>query len=219
MKRIPSLVAALTLTLLISGCDVVINSIKGSGNPKTESRTVSGFNSVEMDGSGELQVEQTGTESLTITADDNILQYLTSDVSNGRLRLGTKGNVGFSLSGPVVYKLTVKNLNGIELSGSGSIDGKALNSDSMKIESSGSGEITTSGNTNRMELQISGSGSFHGDGFKSKDAKIEIDGSGAATVAASDKLDVTINGSGSVEYIGDPKIAVTSNGSGTVNKR
>jgi hypothetical protein len=206
------------IVLFASGCNVVSDSTGGSGKAVTDTRSVSGYSSVEMSGSGELQIEQTGAESLTISADDNLLQYLTSDVIGGQLRLGMK-NGSYSTSTPVVYKLTVKNLHGIALSGSGSINGKALATDSMKIELSGSGDITTAGSTDRMEVVISGSGSVHGEGFKSRDARVEIDGSGSATVAAGERLDVIINGSGSVEYIGDPKMNTSRNGSGTVNKR
>lgn len=209
----------LGILLLLAGCDEILNSIKGSGKSATESRSVSGFTSVELSGSGELQIEQTGKESLTITADDNLLQYLTSDVSNGRLKLGTKNGTSISNTVPVVYKLTAKNLDAIELSGSGSVNAQALASDSMKIELSGSGEITTAGSADRMDLIISGSGSVHGEGFKNKDARIEINGSGNATVSASSKLDVHINGSGSVEYIGDPAVTTANNGSGTVTKK
>ena len=206
------------IALFVSGCNVVFNSTGGSGKAATDTRSVSGFSSVEMSGSGELQIEQTGTESLVISADDNLLQYLTSDVSGGQLRLGMKSG-SFSPSTPVVYKLTVKNLKGIALSGSGSINGKALATDSMKIELSGSGEITTAGSTDHMEVVISGSGNVHGEGLKSKDARVEIDGSGSATVAASQRLDVNINGSGNVEYIGDPMVSTNNHGSGSVNKR
>ena len=127
--------------------------------------------------------------------------------------------VNYKSNTPVVYKLTVKNLKGIAMSGSGSINGKALATDSMKIELSGSGEITTAGSTNHMEVVISGSGNVRGEGFKSKDARVEIDGSGSATVAASERLDVNINGSGNVEYIGDPMVSTSKHGSGNVNKR
>jgi len=217
MKSQIFLIAAM-IALLLTGCNVVLNSSNGSGKAATETRSVSGFSSVELEGSGELQVEQNGTESLTITADDNILQYLTSDVSGGRLKLSMK-NGSYSTLTPVVYKLTVKSLKGIALSGSGSINGKALATDSMKIELSGSGEITTAGSTDHMEVVISGSGNVHGEGFKSKVARVEIDGSGSATVAASERLDVNINGSGNVEYIGDPMVSTNNHGSGSVNKR
>src|SRR5580693_9215027 len=100
---------AIALTLLAFGCGT--NSIVGSGKQATEPRNISGFRAVEVKGSGQLTVEQTGMESLTITADDNLLPYLTSDVSGGRLTLGTKENAGISSSSPVLYRLTVKSLD------------------------------------------------------------------------------------------------------------
>src|SRR5262245_42858044 len=219
-KKSRSLFIPAAIALSVSGCNVDFNptTINGSGKAATDTRSVSGFSSVEMSGSGELQIEQTGTESLAISADDNLLQYHTSDVRCGQLRFGMK-NGSYGTLTPVVYKLTVKNLNGVALSGDGSINGKALATDSMKIESSGSGEITISGSTDHMEVVISGSGNVHGEGFKSKDARVEIDGSGSATVAASERLDVNINGSGNVEYIGDPMVSTSKQGSGTVNRR
>ena len=42
-----------------------------------------------------------GTESMTITADDNLMPYLTSDVRAGHLTLGMKGNTSSSTSTPV----------------------------------------------------------------------------------------------------------------------
>jgi len=213
-----SLFIPAAIALFVSGCHVDSDFITGSGKAATDTRSVSGLSSVEMSGSGELQIEQTGRESLVISADDNLLQYLTSDVRGGQLSLGMK-NGSFSPSTPVVYKLTVKKLNGIALSGSGSINGKGLATDSMKIELSGSGEITAAGSTDHMEVVISGSGNVHGEGFKSKDTRVEIGGSGNATVAASQRLDVNINGSGNVEYIGDPMVTTSKPGSGTVNRR
>jgi hypothetical protein len=49
-----------------------------------------GFTKVELSGTGELPIETTGTESLTISAEDNILPRLTSKVSGDTLILGTK---------------------------------------------------------------------------------------------------------------------------------
>lgn len=221
LRRMRSLVGPLLLafavTVILTGCNVNFDSVSGNGKSTTENRSVSGFTSVELDGSGELQIEQTGTESLSITADENLLQYLTSDVSGGRLRLGTKS--GTNINGTVNYKLTVKNLSEIGVQGSGSVNAKGLTSDSMKIAVAGSGNITTAGTADRMEVAIEGSGHFQGDNFKSKDAKVEINGSGGATLAVSERLDATINGSGSVEYIGDPQVTVNNNGSGTVSKK
>jgi hypothetical protein len=72
-------------SMLLAGC--MFPEVQGSGNVVSETRTVSGFNSVELSGDGKLEIEQTGTESLTVTADDNILKLLKSEVSAGRLVL------------------------------------------------------------------------------------------------------------------------------------
>src|SRR5262249_20698204 len=45
----------------------------GAGGVRTESRQVSGFTAVELQGFGDLTIEQTGAESLTIEAEDDIL--------------------------------------------------------------------------------------------------------------------------------------------------
>ena len=67
--------------------------MKGSGNIKTESREVKDFTGVEVAGSAKLIVQQGEIESLTITADDNLLQHLTAEVQSSKLILGTKGRV------------------------------------------------------------------------------------------------------------------------------
>jgi hypothetical protein len=72
------------------------DSIWGSGHLVTESRQVSGFDSVLLSGAGELILDQTGVESLTITAEDNIIGELTSDVVGGQLILGTRPGVSIS---------------------------------------------------------------------------------------------------------------------------
>jgi Putative auto-transporter adhesin, head GIN domain len=60
---------------------------QGFGQIGNESRQVSGFSKVELNGSGELTIEQTGTESLTISAEDNLLPKLSSEVSGDTLVL------------------------------------------------------------------------------------------------------------------------------------
>src|SRR5262249_35925866 len=153
-------------------------------------------NSVEMDGSGQLTIQQGQTESLTITADDNLLPYLTSDVSNGQLTLGTKVNGGINPSTPVLYKLSVKALNGITLSGSGSVNAKGLTTDSLKVVIGGSGEITLGGAAETTDVLLAGSGNYKAGDLQSKDVKVQIMGSGDAVLTAAEKLDVTIAGSG-----------------------
>jgi hypothetical protein len=185
----------------------------------TETRKVSGFREVNLAGSGQLTLEQNGTESLTITADDNLLPYLTSDVSGNRLTLGTKEHTGVSPSKDIVYKLTVKDLNQITVAGSGTADAKGIHTDQLKVVVAGSGSFTATGTADQQDIMIAGSGDYHGANVKSKGVTISIMGSGSADLDASDKLSATIMGSGDIKYTGSAIVSKNILGSGSVVKQ
>jgi len=207
---------------LVASCNFNINfgpGIRGSGKVLNEPRNVSGFREVVLQGGGNLEIEVNGTESLTIEADDNLLPYLTSDVSNNRLTLGTKDNTNIAPSRDVTYKLTVKNLDNIELAGSGNINGRNVHSDHLKATIAGSGNITLDGTADESDITIAGSGNYQSPNLRSKIAKVNIMGSGDAKLNASDKLDVNIGGSGTVKYSGNAVVTQQIGGSGSVEKQ
>jgi Putative auto-transporter adhesin, head GIN domain len=200
--------------LLLAAC----SSTKGSGQLATAQRTVSGFTKVELAGQGDLTIEQTGTESLTISAEDNLLPLLTSDVSGDTLVLGTKPNTSIVTTKPITYSLTVKDLNGLAVSGSGTMSAPKLAATELSIKISGSGTITVRGAATDQDLEISGSGRYQADELTSKTVTARISGSGNASVMATDVLDVAISGSGSVTYSGNPQVKQEISGSGELIK-
>jgi Putative auto-transporter adhesin, head GIN domain len=226
-------------TLLLGGCaGGPGNNIQGSGKVTTESRNVSGFDEVSLSGTGNLTITRTGTESLTIEAEDNIIPYLKTDVANNRLTIGTKDNVSIQPTRPISYNLTVKDLSALDLSGSGKInasdisnlsqvtlsgsgnmDASGISSDKLIAQISGSGQMRAAGKAGSQDVRISGSGSYQADNLESKEARLEVSGSGHSTINVSDKLDVKISGSGSVEYIGNPTVTQDVSGSGRLGKR
>jgi hypothetical protein len=173
-----------------------------------------------MGGSGQLIIEQTGKESLTITADDNVLPYIRSEVTGSTLRLGLKAPMThIRPTTRVVYKLTVKELDRLNVSGSGATEAKSLHADRLKIDISGSGKVSAAGDAQALDIDISGSGDYRGEDMQCKRVNIDISGSGSAVVAASDTLDAGVSGSGSIEYIGNPRVDQRISGSGSVRKR
>jgi hypothetical protein len=204
----------LTVVLLLAACSVT----RGSGQLATESRAVSGFSTVELSGGGELTIQKTGTESLSISAEDNLLPRLTSEVSNNTLILGTKPNTTILPQQPVTYTVTVKDLTGVAVSGSGNIRVPDLTTSALDISISGSGTITVTGTVSDQDLEISGSGRYEAAQLSSKNVKAEISGSGTANVLATDVLDVEISGSGTVTYTGNPQVEQEISGSGNLIK-
>src|SRR5262245_55772641 len=136
MRRLCSLVL---LFAVCSGC-MNLNATNGSGNVISESREVKDFSGIQLSGSGKLIIEQSDTESLTITSDDNLLSDLTSEVHNHTLMLGTRDFLNINPSKIVTYKLLVKNLNSISVSGGAEIDAKGLRTDALDVNVSGAGD-------------------------------------------------------------------------------
>ncbi|HET9219668.1 MAG TPA: DUF2807 domain-containing protein [Terriglobia bacterium] len=202
---------------LAGGCRS--SEIQGSGTVISETRPVSGISIVELSGDTTLDIEQTGTESLTITADDNILPLLKSEVHNGRLRLGE--HTGFSRDAEqrVRYRLTVKDLNEIGLSGDGRVEAKNIATNRLKVSISGDGVIRAAGTAESQDISISGDGTYEGADLPSRSAEVHISGDARSTVAVSEQLEVNISGDGTVEYIGDPAVTRNISGDGSVKKR
>ena len=93
--------------------------VDGSGNVVTESRALGPFHAVSFSGIGHLVLEQTGSPSLTITAEDNIQPLLVSEVVDGRLTLGVAPNTNLGRVQQIEFRLTTPPLDELSSNGSG----------------------------------------------------------------------------------------------------
>jgi len=213
---------------------------KGSGSLTTEDRSVSDFNRVELDGSGIIYINQSGTESLRIEAEDNLMKHLETKVENNTLKLRIKNPWYFWNFWPtrdINYYLLVDDLERISISGSGTIATDSLKSDdltvttsgsskadltidvkNLNINVSGSGKFKLNGKATDQYLEISGSGNYDAKNLVSQTASIKISGSGEGILNASEELNIEINGSGNVQYLGSPSINQKISGSGSVSQ-
>ena len=101
----------------INSCST--NSIQGSGVAKTESRTVPAFTKIELAGSPEVEVIVGKAVSLTVTADDNVLPLIDTEVKGETLEIGSHDSYNSHVG--VKVKITVPSLEGANISGSGDI--------------------------------------------------------------------------------------------------
>lgn len=207
----PSTPIVLLFALLVVACTV------GSGNVVAESRPVAGFDAVALATSGEVIIDVTGTESLEIEAEDNILSLLTTIVTDGRLELSSDG--AFATTEGVTYRITVAEISDVTVSGSGNVAVRSLETDDFRVTITGSGNVEPIGSVADLEVTISGSGSFQGESLQAVRAIVAISGSGSAVVNATDDLVAQVTGSGNIEYVGDPTVREEISGSGEVSRR
>jgi hypothetical protein len=210
--------------------------ITGSGNVATENRPVSGIKRVSMDISGNLEIQQGATESLTISGDDNILPLLVTDVRGGELAIRFKPFSNIRTSKPIQISLTVKNLEGLNLSSSGKVTVKPITTgdfrlslsssgdieieeiqaDKITAQLSSSGDILIKGSAQQLDLHLSSSGSFQAGDLQIQKAQVGVSSSGDVTIWVVDDLEVNISSSGNVYYYGNPSVQSNLSSSGDV---
>lgn len=207
------------LVLMISMITIFLLSITSCSlfNLVSEDRDVSGFNKVALYGSGNLFIMQGDETSLTVEAQENLMPYMETMVSGGTLELRKKQVRHPKQWRGINYYLTVKDLDGISVYGSGDVISSDFVTDStIVITIDGSGDVKLAGEAKKQEITIQGSGDYSARDFKSSECIAKIFGSGDVTVNVTDSLDITIDGSGDISYAGSPSVKQNINGSGDV---
>jgi hypothetical protein len=213
------LVGALTL---LGACEInhshVTGTVTGTGDLVSESRPVAGFTGVSVSGAGHLVIEQTGVESLEITAESDILPHLQSEVVGDWLVLGPAPGVSVHSTRAIRYRLTVRTLTGIEASGASRVVAHDMNTTDLASVVSGASALEASGVASTHVAAVSGASRVEAPDLLSRAVIAAVSGASQATVRVSDSLAVTANGGSSLEYYGDPVVVSEISGGSTVRR-
>ena len=228
MRKRNRSILGISIALLLSGCIVGIDfdddfdfgddndRIRGSGIEATTTRSVANFNEVSISGVGLLLIEHGDVESLTITADDNLLRHIGSDVREGRLFLGPEDGVDLEQITEIVYRLTVRSLDAIDASGVVEVVAHDILSHSFIANVSGVSSVNLTGETDFLDVNISGVSNFWGREFLTLDTQVIASGVTEVVVNVRDRLDATVSGASVVRYLGNPAISANVSGASTV---
>jgi hypothetical protein len=230
------------LALLVSGLACSLTGwqvVRGSGDVTEEERSVSGFTGVDLSGVGHVTISLGDEERLIVEAEENLLPYIETEVRGGMLVIGTRDGVNLRPTRSIEFDLTVTELDAIEVSGSGEIDGPVLEADRFTVDISGSGEVDLEGleadtlvveisgsgglaidggTVREQRITISGSGDYRARELESDLADVKVSGSGSMTIRVAERLEADISGSGTVRYLGRPAVEQSVSGSGTIER-
>ncbi|MGN6604413.1 MAG: head GIN domain-containing protein [Ginsengibacter sp.] len=214
----------LFLLLMFTGSQLLAQpwkSVTGNGNLKKESRTVSSFNSLASYGAFDVKVAHGNSGNIQVEADENLLPYIETIVKNGKLEIRSQNHVNLKSRSKIVVYVTMTKINGLQLSGSGNIDGNGNFTSDGKTDLmlSGSGNIQlTSGSYNNLNLAISGSGNMWVKNARADNVSVEVSGSGNADCSevSANHAHVKISGSGNARVNVNKSLTATISGSGNV---
>ena len=210
-------------------------SVTGKGPLVTQTLDLKTIKGITQSTSGQVIITQGNTQSVEVTGQANIIEQLNRNVVNGHWNIKFDGRVRNMKE--LTVRITVRDLNAVRVSGSGSIHAKNMFKDLDEVEVSvsgsgridlpleandvscrisGSGDIKLEGQGRSQSIRISGSGDVHNKNFEVENTDIRISGSGDVRVFATENLDISVSGSGDVYFRGSPRVKSRVSGSGDV---
>lgn len=182
---------------------VNFGGVKGSGNVVNEKRNVADFDAIEVGGVFDVEVVAQKEFGVEIEADDNLLQFIRTEVKDGTLEISTDKRI--SPKGAIRVRISAPDIERLQASGASKISLSNLKNDSLKVDVSGASKLNVQGETKNLEIELSGASKIEADGLTAEN--VDVDGSGAssASVNVSGDLKADLSGASKVTYTGNPR--------------
>jgi hypothetical protein len=205
----------------------------GYSHLATELRRVGAFNRILLRNVGDVILTQGATPSLRVEAAPHLLPEVISRVQDGCLLLGVGHTWWEAITtemlhprGYVIYRVTVADLDELEIHGTGEVECARLvvdrlrikaggmsrvrianlQADYLRVEIGGQSHFDLGGQVRKQEVFIKGLADYDASKLRSDFAEVDIGGKGHAVVWVEKDLLVYIAGLGTVEYYGNPTV-------------
>ena len=206
---------------------------------RRENRDVASFHAIGVSAPVKVEITQGDKDSVVLEGDADQLAKIETVVENGALKIRKRDHEwSWSGSSNVRAFVTVRELDGVAISGSGGVSAPSLRTDKLNlaisgsgdmrigtltatkvdVSVSGSGDVSVAGKAESISGSIAGSGSLKAAKLETDKASISIAGSGDATLWTRTSLSAHIAGSGDLRYYGDPALRSSVAGSGRVKR-
>lgn len=204
-------------------------------------RSVQEFNEISFRGPGLLEVHQGEIETLSIEAPGAILEQIVSRVDSGTLQLGYRPQKISVLSiyrTPIRYRLDVRELSKVTISGPGRViipdldtdvltcrlSGRSsirldqLTSDRLDVTLADTAQMQVKGDVESQFLGLKGKTNYEAEDLMSDSVDIRLSDCAQGQIRVNDQLTAYVGGQGTLSYIGYPEVCKTGAGN-IVRKR
>jgi hypothetical protein len=213
-------------------------TVRGNKNVVKKERTISSFDGIRVSSGVNVYLKQGEKESITVEADENLHEYILTEVKDGILNVYTDAiireakmervyvtikevrSIKTSSSGDIVGETPVKGMD-IEIGASSAGDIRLeVYAKKLDVNISSAGDVYLSGEAESLNADLSSAGDFNAYNLKVKEADISASSAGDAKVNVSEKIRARASSAGDIYYQGDPKyIDAHSSSAGGIHKR
>jgi Putative auto-transporter adhesin, head GIN domain len=178
----------LLLVIFAAGCGGVAGlggEVTGSGNPVTKQYDYSDFSGVRVDNAFAATVTRGDAFAVSVTVDDNLVEYLRIEVKGDTLRIGLDPTVSYHNT-TLKATVTMPSLRALEVNGGASADVQGFASqDALDLLLSGAGKADFSGiSAGKVGIEVSGGAHLSG-GLQAQELNGEVSGAGQVSFEGS----------------------------------
>lgn len=210
-----------------SSCAQWGKRVKGNGDETTEQREVGSYDRISVSHIFKVELVPGDEGGLRIEGEENLLDYVLTDVSGGRLKITVEKGVQLEPSrgsDGIRVRVPVRDLDGISVSGAADITGSgqfvfpslnvessgageiklSIESDAVRVETSGASDVALNGRTETLEVKSSGASHVKAFELDSREADVSVSGAADARVNVSGNLKARASGAANIRYRGNP---------------
>jgi len=236
LKQIGVIIICLGITACADG--QFRKTVHGNGKVVSKERTPEKASGVRASSGIDIYLTQGNKPRLVVEADENLHEYIITEVSNGVLNVYTDANIR-DAEMKKVY-VTLEEINTISASSAGDVFGETpVKTDDLRISASSagdikievyaesidanissSGDVTLSGEADVLEADLSSAGDLNAYDLKVREADVSVSSAGGADIFVTDKLIARASGAGDINYKGDPKnVDAHSSSAGGIHRK
>jgi len=239
MTTLARIAIALLLALLTSSCVFDINmgqGKRGNGEIVEETREITGdFTAVYASEGLDVFVLQDKEFKILVEADENIIDLIGTDISDGRLKIHAIENIGHatkkvyvslpnvtalrSSSGADLIAQNVIKADKITLDASSGSDLQAeVNADEVVADASSGADIKVSGEANMLYADASSGSDIKARGLLAKRCNADASSGADIAVNVSESLTADASSGADISYTGEATVQKKKSVSGSVHK-
>ncbi|MFA5819649.1 MAG: head GIN domain-containing protein [Bacteroidales bacterium] len=226
--------------LSISACThgQIRKTVYGNNKVVTKERNAENFTGVRVSTGIDVYLKQGNNEAISVEADENLHEYILTEVRDGVLHVYTEVNIR-KAERKRVY-VTMKEVNSVRTSSAGDVIGETpikcdklklsassagnikldVNAKEIEADISSSGDITLTGEADMLKADLSSAGDLNAFDLKVREADISASSAGNADINVSEKITARASSAGDINYMGNPKyVDAHSSSAGGIHKR
>lgn len=197
---------------------VKIGGEKGSGRMAAEVRDLRDFQSIDVSSVFEVEVTAQSDFHVEVEADDNLLQYIKTEVRGGELQISLDKKV--KTGNPLRIRIGMPNVERLEASGASKVNIANLKNSEFTVDTSGASRIEVSGETAYLTVDVSGATQVNAAELRAGNANIDASGASRVSVNVTGELRSEASGASNISYLGTPaNIYKRTSGASSVSPR